>query len=695
MTAITLETDVTYLRGVGPDRAGLLRKLEIFTVGDLLWYLPRDVLDFSKVCQPHELKADTLQSVRGWVRDLDSRELRNGRTLTKVLLDCGDDYVRGAWFNQPWMLRRFTLGQSVLFSGKPKRREGKWEFSSPHVQHLEDDDAIESANLVHPRYRLTDGIKMGDIKRFISNAVEAALDQVEDLLPIEMMKQLGFEPLQQALQHVHQPETMEQFQSARARLVFDDLFEFQLGVALRRQAWRARRNAPHLERTAKIDARIRRLFPFAYTEGQNKAVHDIARDFQSGYAMHRLLQADVGAGKTAVAIDTALVAVAHGWQAVIMTPTELLASQHWQTVDHILSESRVSRTLLTGSLTAGERQRALTGIEDGSTQLIIGTQALIQDAVRFNKLGVVVIDEQHKFGVAQRARFSNPEQGVPPHVLVMTATPIPRTLCMTQFGDLDLTLIKDRPAGRQPVVTSKITGGAARQKAWTFLREKLDSGRQLYVVCPLVDSDDDSPAGSTAAEQVFQELKNEILPEYRLGLAHGRIKREIREQTMEAFRDRELDVLVATTVIEVGVDVPNATLMVILDAERFGLSQLHQLRGRVARGKYRGYCFLFSETAAADSLSRLAVLERTGDGFEVAEQDFELRGPGDILGTRQHGEMPLRFPNLLREEKSLELARHEAERVVFSGEFEKPEFGRLKAKVLERFHQILDLPRSG
>lgn len=695
MKSVTLDTDVTFLRGVGPERAALLRKLDILTVGDFLWYLPRDVLDFSKVCQPEELKADVLQTVRGYVRDLDSRELRNGRTLTKVLLDCGTDFVRGSWFNQPWMIRRFTAGQSVLFSGKPKFREGRWDFSNPHVQYLEEDEGTDNVRLILTRYRLTEGLKVAELRRMIGSALEESLEDVADLVPPEMSRQLGFDSLTEALRGVHQPESMEQFQTARNRLVFDDLFEFQLGVALRRQAWRARNDAPALHRTAKIDARIRRLFPFSYTEGQNKAIREISADLTSGYAMHRLLQADVGAGKTVVAIDTALVAVAHGWQAVIMAPTELLANQHWQTVDRILAESRVNRALLTGSLSAAERQRLMGGISDGSIQLIVGTQALIQDSIQFNKLGVVVIDEQHKFGVAQRARFSKPESGVPPHVLVMTATPIPRTLCLTQFGDLDLTLVKDRPAGRQPVITSKITGGASRQKAWEFLREKLKSGRQLYVVCPLVDSDEELPGVSSAAEKVYQDLSAGVLAGFRLGVVHGRMKRDAREETMERFRERELDVLVATTVIEVGVDVPNATLMVILDAERFGLSQLHQLRGRIARGKYRGYCFLFSETNSADSLARLAVLERTGDGFEVAEQDFELRGPGDILGTRQHGEMPLRFPNLLKEEKMMELARHEAERVVFSGEFEQPAFSRLRTKVQHRFNLLLDLPRSG
>ncbi|WP_437223140.1 ATP-dependent DNA helicase RecG [Planctomicrobium sp. SH661] len=695
MSPVSLESDVQFLRGVGPERALQLQRLGIFTLEDLLWNLPRDILDFSHIRLPHDIETGNLNTVRGTVYDLDARELPNNRTMTKVLLDCGTDFVRGVWFNQPWMIRRLQRGQQVLFSGKPKFREGRWEFSHPTVQWLEADETPEPAQLIFTRYRLTDGLLVGDLRKIIANGLEAAEGLIADPMPASSLQSLKLMPLAEAVRKVHQPATAEEFQISRKRLIFDDLFEFQLGVALRRRAWRARCQAPVLERTAKIDARIRRLFPFEYTTGQNQAVREIAADLKSGYAMHRLLQADVGAGKTVVALDAMLTAVAHGWQAAVMAPTELLASQHWQTIETALEHSRVQRSLLTGNLSAKERRDAITGIADGSIQLVVGTQALIQSDVKFQKLGVVVIDEQHKFGVAQRAHFSNLDAASPPHVLVMTATPIPRTLCLTQFGDLDLTLVKDRPPGRQPVITSKILGPAARRKAFQFLIEQLKSGRQLYVVCPLVDSGEENAAGPGAAEQVFQELSTQELSGFRIGMVHGRMKREERDETMEAFRERELDVLVATTVIEVGVDVPNATLMVILNAERFGLSQLHQLRGRVARGKYRGYCFLFSESSSPDALSRLAVLERSNDGFEVAEQDFELRGPGDVLGTRQHGALPLRFYKHLQEEKLLEMARDEALRVVLSGHFDQVEYSALKRRVLERFARLMDLPQSG
>ncbi|MDB4439308.1 ATP-dependent DNA helicase RecG [Planctomicrobium sp.] len=690
MPVLTLSTDVQYFPGVGPKWAQLLNKLSISTVEDLLWYLPRDILDFSHVSSPKDLEPDRPQTVRGVVVDVDAKQLRNGRTLTAALIDCSEDYVRGLWFNQPWMRKKLWEGQPVLFSGKPKFQKGRWEFSHPEVQWLDEDDT-ESGGVILTRYRLTDGLKVNRLRQMIATGIEEVIDQISDPLPESFLERMKLPHLIAAIRSVHQPSSKDEYDLARRRMIFDDLFEFQLGVALRRRQWRARQNAIQFETTAKIDARIRRLFPFQFTDGQNKAVQDIAGDLRSGYAMHRLIQADVGAGKTVVAIYAMLLAFAHGAQAAIMAPTELLANQHWETLTSILSGSSIQGVLLTGSLTSKERKSALEDIANGKSQFIVGTQALIQKDVQFEKLGLVVIDEQHKFGVVQRAQFST-EQGPPPHVLVMTATPIPRTLCLTQFGDLDITLVKDLPQGRQPVVTSRLSSDIEKRKAWDFLKQKLKAGRQLYIVCSLVDSN--SKIEAVSAEEIFLKMKAS-LPGFELGLVHGRMDRDERNATMNSFREKEIDVLVSTTVIEVGVDVPNATLMVILDAERFGLSQLHQLRGRIARGKHRGYCFLVSKSDSPESTARLAALEKSSDGFYVAEQDFELRGPGDILGTRQHGSLPLRFADFLRDEETLKRARDEAFLLVQSGEFDEPSFQELKTKVLNRFAQLMDLPRSG
>jgi ATP-dependent DNA helicase RecG len=410
-----------------------------------------------------------------------------------------------------------------------------------------------------------------------------------------------------------------------------------------------------------------------------------------------------------------LVTVAAGYQTALMAPTETLAWQHWETLQAALSHSRVNRTLLTGGLSSSARLAALVRIASGDINLVVGTQALIQRDVHFRRLGLVVIDEQHKFGVMQRAHFSQGE--VTPHALVMTATPIPRSLCMTQFGDLDVTTITELPPGRQPVVTSRISGERARRRAWDFVRQKVREGRQVYVVCPRIegkagksvdpsnpfeippDFDEDFNEGSTAgaagAEEVFQTLSKGELQGLNVGLLHGRIDRQQKAEIMAGFHEGSLQVLVTTTVIEVGIDVPNATLMVVLQAERFGLAQLHQLRGRIARGKFQGYCFLFSESDTAEATKRLEAVEANSDGFKIAEIDFELRGPGDVLGIRQHGEMSLRAANLVRDRDILAEARQAAFALVENGQFDQPQFASLKSKVYSRFGKLMDLPQSG
>ena len=691
-----LKTSVQFLRGVGPERARLLANLGIVTVEDLLWNLPRDVLDLTNVCPAARLRTGELQTVRGTVVDIDGRTTGNGRTLVAVLLESEGTYVRGVWFNQPWMIHKFHGGESVLFSGKPKRSAGRWEFASPRVQWIGEVDPSANVNGgILPRYGLTEGLTMDQMGRIARAAVEGFADLIPDPMPAPLRERLKLPVLREAVRGLHTPKTLEEFETARRRLIFDDLFEFQLGLALRRRSWKTRGSAPVLPTTAKIDARIRRLFPFSFTEGQNRAVREISEDLASGHAMHRLLQADVGAGKTAVAVYAILVTVAAGYQAVFMAPTEVLASQHWATIDAALAQSRVRRLCLTGGLPPRERRQTLAEIADGSVQLVVGTQAVIQKDVTFGKLGLVVIDEQHKFGVLQRAMFSKGE--LSPHVLVMTATPIPRSLCLTQFGDLDLTAISEMPPGRQKVVTSRVTNAETRARAWDFVKQQLKKGRQAFVICPRIEAtaEDLSKGPAASAEEVFKVLSEGELRDFEVGLIHGQVESNRKTAVMEAFRQGRIQVLVSTTVVEVGVDVPNATIMIIDDAHRFGLSQLHQLRGRISRGKFQGYCFLFSDSDSPEALRRLTALENIADGFQIAEEDFEIRGPGDVLGTRQHGELPLRVADLVRDAPVLTEARACAFNLVKSGEFDRPEFAMLKVKVLERFVTALDLPKTG
>lgn len=685
-----LQMPVQYVRGVGPHRAELLKNLGIETVRDMLFHVPGSVNDFSDVRPVPKLEPDREQSVHGIVIDRELRQLSNNRTLVGVLLNCNGHFVRGLWFNQPWMYKKYRDEDHLVFSGKPQRKAGRWEFSNPRVYVLSADDDIDNAAGVLPRYALTDGIKMDAMRQMVRTVTEQFAHLVADPLPESFRQTHNLPTLPTALRSLHAPTSVKDWESGRNRILLDDLLEFQLGLALRRRSSRILQAVP-IEVSAKVDARIRRLFNFRFTEGQNTAVTDIVKDIHMPQPMHRLLQADVGAGKTAIAVYAMLAAVAAGKQAVLMAPTEVLATQHWETFDELLADSKVNRCLLLGGLPAAKRRELLQSISDGSMHVVIGTQAVIQDSVKFRNLALAVIDEQHRFGVRQRAAFTGSLES--PHVLVMTATPIPRSLCLTQFGDLDVSVIRDLPPGRQKVVTARITGRPEEARVWTFVRQQIAAGRQAYVVCPRVEGQSDDDVAS--AETVFRQLSQSELSGLRVDLLHGRMDREHRHDVMGRFRDHETDVLVSTTVIEVGVNIPNATIMIIQQAERFGMAQLHQLRGRICRGSYQGYCFLFSNADTPDAVDRLTALEKTADGFELAEKDAELRGPGDILGLRQSGAMPLRVADPVRDLTLLQAARRMAQELVDDGRFDRPEFRELRAIVLERFANVFDLPQTG
>ena len=688
-----LQTQVRFLPGVGPVRAESLQRLGIETVEDLLWHLPRDLVDLTEVRRVGELEPDILQTVRGEVVELDDRRIRGGRRMASVVIDSGDEFLKATWFNQSWVLGKVRHGDAVLFSGMPKRRAGRWEMTHPRIQVIDADD-LEAHGGLLPKYPLTDGVTMEVMRRVTRDAADRFVEHVEDPIPEAWWERFGVVGLHEALAGVHRPESVDDYIAARRRLIFDDLLEFLLGLALRRRAWREARRSPRLPVSAKIDSRIRRRFPFELTGGQERAVGEIVADLDDDHAMHRLLQADVGAGKTAVALYAMLVAIAAEHQAVLMAPTELLARQHWQTIEGLLEGSRVDRVLLTGNLSAAARRETLQRIAAGDIQLIIGTHAVIQQDVAFASLGLAVIDEQHKFGVIQRSRFTDEDREVSPHVLVMTATPIPRSLCLTQFGDLDVTTIDDLPPGRQPVVTSVIWDDATRQKAWGFVREQVTAGRQAFVVCPRIDAGEETGEGM-GVEQTWQRLGENELAGISIGLVHGRLDIDEKTAAMQDFRDGRTRVLVATTVVEVGVDVPNATLMVVHQAERFGLSQLHQLRGRIGRGSYQGYCFLMAGRQDETAAARLEVLDQHADGFSVAEADFLLRGPGDVLGVRQHGELPLRVADLVKDRELLEETRAIAFDLVRTGEVDGDEAGPLRRRVQERFGELMELPQTG
>ena len=488
--------------------------------------------------------------------------------------------------------------------------------------------------------------------------VRAALEEV---FPEEYLAAHDLWPLSQALPQVHFPNDQESLDRARRRLVYQELFILQLALAVRRQQQHDQRRAAALEATAKIDARIRRLFPFELTAGQENAIAEIAADMAGPMPMNRLLQGDVGSGKTVVAVYAMLLAVAHGFQAALMAPTEVLARQHALTLERMLAASQVRRAQLTGGLTTAQRTALLQLIAAGEVDLVIGTQAIIQEDVSFAKLGLVVIDEQHKFGVRQRAVLKGKAVPDDPHYLVMTATPIPRSVTMTLFGDLDVSTLRDSPPGRQKINTY-LANDEQRAKWWDFFRRKLREGRQGFVIVPLVEETEIIEAVSLA--ETYEKLANGELEAFRLGLLHGRMAPAEKDAVMADFRSGEIQVLVSTSVVEVGVDVPNATLMTIEGGHRFGLAQLHQLRGRISRGKFPGFCCVFGDPQTEDSRERLKAFVASTDGFELAETDFRLRGPGDVFGTKQHGLPPLRIADLLRDQSLLEEARRDAHGLV-------------------------------
>jgi ATP-dependent DNA helicase RecG len=675
---------------VGPQRAELLARLGLKTAGDLLFFFPRDYQDLSELRTIDQLTEGTPVSVCGHVEEVDLRNTGVGRSVLGVLLRQGTQYLRAVWFNQPFQRERFSVGQRVLLSGVPRCRGLRWEMAHPRVQLLpEDEDPL--AGHIAPIYPLTEGIHQGLMRRIVHAVAEQYAGVVDEAFPQDLLARFDLCSIHEALREIHVPTSRSALDRARHRLVYQELLVMQLALAWRRIRLRQQRRAPSLSATTKIDARITRLYPFELTPDQRQAIREVACDMEREYPMNRLLHGEVGAGKTAVAQYALLLAVAHGYQAVLMAPTEILAKQHARTLQRDLQHSHVRIGLLTGSLTAARRSQVLEAIATQQLDLIIGTHAVLQPDVRFARLGLVVIDEQHRFGVQQRAALR--QAGLDPHYLVMTATPIPRTVSMTLFGDLDVSTLRQGPPGR-PAVHTYIAGPNERAKWWDFFRRKLREGRQGYVITPLVD--DSASTTLASVEKCLEQFVNEELEAFRVDFVHGRQNSQEKDAVMEGFRAGKTQVLVATSVVEVGVDVPNATLMTIENGERFGLAQLHQLRGRISRGSHPGYLGVFAQPANEDAQKRLDAFCRVLDGFELAEIDFQLRGPGNLLGHEQHGMPPLRIADLQRDGDVVQRARADAQTLMETDpELQDRSLARLRRLVLARYGQVLELGDVG
>ena len=677
MAALRSDSPIQYVKGVGPYRARLFATLGIHTVADLLAYYPFRYETEIGCVEIADLRPGTTATVRGEVLDLK----RRWKSL-KVTITDGSEVCTLRWFQQRHPPRGLFEGALVIATGKVQEYDGRPELVQPRIQTFPPNTVLAGpsggARLVGV-YHANDRIKSPTIRR----AVEAVLAQgplaVEEVLPAELCRSRDWPSRAQAVRAMHQPRDEAELERARRRLAYEEFFLMELALALRRYRQVALLAGRKLYVTPEIDRRIRARFPFALTAAQDRVIGEIARDLESGHPMTRLLQGDVGSGKTVVALWACLVAVANGRQAAIMAPTEILAQQHLASIERYLAGSRVRRALLRGKLTRAERSETLAAIEAGEIDLVVGTQALLEKDVAFADLAMVVVDEQHKFGVAQRAQIRT--KGPMPHYLVMTATPIPRTLSMTVFGDLDVSVIDEMPPGRGQTITKVVTSRKWRT-VMRYVRGRLEAGEQAYVVCPLIGTDETPietlpggvPEGAGAggsdrkrsgpplvsAKAAHERLVSGPWRGLRVGLLHGGMKPADKQAVIGAFAAGELHAVVSTTVVEVGVDVPNATIMVVENADRFGLSQLHQLRGRVGRGAKDSLCVLISRSRGARAAERLEVMATTHDGFRIAEADLRQRGPGELLGTRQHGLPELRAGDLLNDFELLEEARRDA-----------------------------------
>lgn len=673
-TTLTPDTPVRYLKGVGPKTAERFEKLGILTLSDLLCHYPRRYLDFSKPYSIAEAPADTECVVKAEVfAKPGGRILPGGRRMERIT--AGDDVssLEITWFNNPYAAQKLELGQEYYFQGIVTGGMLRRQMVNPQVR----TDAQVKSSPFEAVYPQTEGLTSSAIAKCVRQLLPHA-ELLPDPLPPEMLKKYRLLSKADAVRAIHCPATEEEAFAARRRLIYEELLVLQLGIGRMKNHGAASTGAP----MKKADASpFWESLPFSPTGAQRRAVEEILTDMSGETSMNRLLQGDVGSGKTLVAAAAIWACIRAGYQAALLAPTEILASQHAENLNCLLSPFGMRAALLTGGMKAAARRTTLAAIRDDEADLIVGTHAILSEGVEFARLGLAVVDEQHRFGVRQRGLLA--EKAANPHLLVMSATPIPRTLGLLMYGDLDISILDELPPGRKPVKTRCITG-KKRADLYGFLDREIDSGRQAYIVCPAIE--DAGGSGLNAVKSYYEDIAKAYLPDRRVGLMHGRLKPKEKAEVMDDFKSGRLDALVSTTVIEVGVDVPNATVMVIENAERYGLSALHQLRGRVGRGAAESWCFLVSDNASESVQKRLKFLCSTSDGFAVAQYDLETRGPGDFFGSRQHGLPTLQIADLMNDTRTLHAAQSEAAGLLAEDPLlERPEHALLARQVEQMF----------
>lgn len=671
-----MENEITYLKGVGPKRAECYNKLGINTVFDLLNHFPRSYLDFSHPLTIEEASKNNEEAhaIKGTVvKKLPEARIKKGLSIYKAIFTDNQTDLTIVIYNSEFSFRQLEVGKEYILYGKITGNLIRHEITNPLVLPIDFPDKIQ------PVYSLTEGLSQNLLRQAIHNALLAFNNEIYEPMPKKIMQKYELCSLNYAMENIHFPKDFHSCEIAKKRLVFDELLILQLGMYILKNRTE---NSTGCQMQQQSLSEFYNALPFELTDCQKNAIKDCAADMCKNYPMNRLVQGDVGSGKTAVAAGTAFFAYKNGFQTAIMAPTEILATQHYQTLSEFLEPLGVKVALLTGSLTPKQKRILKEQIANGEYNVVAGTHALVQQTTEFKNLGLVITDEQHRFGVEQRQALAT--KGKNPHKLVMSATPIPRTLAMMIYGDLDLSILNELPKGRQPVETYAVTG-KLRKRAFGFVKDRLNEGRQGYIVCPMIDENE---MDLQDVKSYAKKLSEEDFKDYKVGLLHGKLTAVEKDKIMTDFKSHKIDLLVSTTVIEVGVDVPNAVIIVIENADRFGLSQLHQLRGRVGRGKFHSYCILITDNVNEESRKRLKILSKISDGFKISEEDLKLRGPGDFFGNRQHGLPPLKIANMSSDYEVLKLVQKVADEIVSNDpKLSNPENRELKQLAMKLFEK--------